>query len=304
MVFPSWIWIPLTVGAAMAQTLRNAAQRHLTRDLGAIGATLVRFLYGLPFAVLWLAIIAGLTGGPIPSLGLAFLAWTLFGSVMQIAGTALLLRVMMERNFALGVAYTKTEIVQVAVFGAVLLGDPVSVGLAASIAAAAVGVMLVSLPPSDRSLRAFAGTWKSRSALLGIASGGAFALAAASFRGSALALHLTPLALAAAYSVVTAQLMQSVLLLIYLPLRHRGVTTAVFRAWRVSFFAGFMGALASILYFTAMAIHPVAQVRAVALTELLFTYVVSYRLFRERLAGMEMLGLGLLTVGVAGAILL
>src|SRR3981189_722762 len=47
-----WAWIPITLGAALAQTLRNAAQRHLTGDLGALGATLVRFFYGLPFAAL------------------------------------------------------------------------------------------------------------------------------------------------------------------------------------------------------------------------------------------------------------
>ena len=56
MVTPSWLWIPITLWAAFAQSLRNAAQRHLTRELGTLGATSVRFVYGLPFAAAWLAL--------------------------------------------------------------------------------------------------------------------------------------------------------------------------------------------------------------------------------------------------------
>src|SRR3990172_3131681 len=123
---PEWLWIPLTVWAGFAQTLRNAAQRHLITDLGTLGATLVRFLYGLPFAALWLVIVLAAedTGARAPDAG--FIAWVLGGAVSQIAATALLLRVMAERNFTLGVAYSKTELAQVAVFGLVFLGDPIS----------------------------------------------------------------------------------------------------------------------------------------------------------------------------------
>jgi hypothetical protein len=115
----TWAWIPVTMGAALAQTLRNAAQRHLTGDLGALGATLVRFLYGLPFAAIWLAIAwAGFAGfAEWPAINAAFLIWTVVAALSQIAATALLLRNMEERNFAIGVAYSKSEIIQVALFG-------------------------------------------------------------------------------------------------------------------------------------------------------------------------------------------
>src|SRR4029077_11722412 len=143
-----WAGVPITLGAALAQTLRNAAQRHLTRDLGALGATLVRFLYGLPFAVLWLAIAwIGFAGaGPWPAINAPFLIWTVVAALSQIAGTALLLRNMEERNFAIGVAYSKSEIIQVALFGLVLLGDRVSAIAVVSIVIASVAVTLLSLP--------------------------------------------------------------------------------------------------------------------------------------------------------------
>ena len=102
--------------SASTQTLRNAAQRHLTRDLGTLGATLVRFLYGLPFAALWLGIVSIGGGFAVPAPSAAFAVWVTAGAVGQIAATALLLRAMAERNFAIGVAYSKTEIIQVAVF--------------------------------------------------------------------------------------------------------------------------------------------------------------------------------------------
>src|SRR5579871_3170773 len=99
----SWLWIPVTVWAALAQTVRNAAQRHLTAELGTLGATLVRFLYGAPFAALWLLAVKEFTGAALPAGGFHFALWVLVGSLSQIGATALLLRTMQERNFALGV---------------------------------------------------------------------------------------------------------------------------------------------------------------------------------------------------------
>ncbi len=102
------LWIPITIGAALAQTLRNTAQRHLTPALGTLGATLVRFLYGLPFAVLWLGAARVIDRAPLPAPTATFAGWVVLGAVCQIAATGLLLRVMVDRNFTLGVAYSKS----------------------------------------------------------------------------------------------------------------------------------------------------------------------------------------------------
>src|SRR4051794_28655718 len=104
----NWAWIPMTIWAAFAQTLRNAAQRSLIQEVGTLGATLVRFLYGLPFSIIWLGGVMLVAGQGIPPLNTHFVAWVVLGGVCQIAATALLLRIMSERNFALGVAYSKT----------------------------------------------------------------------------------------------------------------------------------------------------------------------------------------------------
>jgi len=301
----SWAWIPITIGAALAQTLRNAAQRHLTGDLGALGATLVRFLYGLPFAAAWLAIVwlAVSPGKPLPEVTPPFLAWTVVASLSQIIATALLLRCMEERNFALGVAYAKTEVIQVALFGLVLLGDRVDLLAIVAILVATAGVILVSLPAGERSFATILGGWTSRAALLGVGSGAAFGMAAVGYRGAALALDTPSIVLAAAYSLVWSQSFQTLLLGGYLLVRRIAVVVAVLREWRVSLVAGGMGALGSACWFTAMAMEPVAHVRTLGMIELYFSYLVSRRIFRERLSGAEQAGFVLLAAGLVGILL-
>jgi len=293
----AWLWIPITVWAAFAQTLRNAAQRHLTAELGTLGATLVRFLYGLPFAAAWLWGVRHYGGFALPEPGTAFALWVLLAGVSQIVATALLLRVMAERNFALGVAYSKTEIIQVALFALVFLGDRIGPLTALAIACGTLGVLLLSPADKSRPLRTMLTGWTSRTALLGLASGAGFALAAVGYRGAALALQ-SEFLMAGAYTLAAAQLVQTLLLGGWLAARNFEVVVRVLRAWRASLFAGFMGAAASAGWFTAMAIEPVAHVRTLGLVELLFSYVVSRRVFRERVSRLELAGMALLSLGL------
>jgi drug/metabolite transporter (DMT)-like permease len=295
---PEWLWIPITVWAAFAQTLRNAAQRHLTTELGTLGATLVRFFYGLPFALVWLYAVHEVAGLALPRPNAAFAGWVLLGSVSQVTATALLLKVMTERNFALGVAYSKSEILQVAVFGLLFLGDPLTAVTATAVAFGTLGVLLLSPADPQRPLRALALGWTSRTAALGLGCGTALAFSVIGFRGAALALEGAQFVMAAAYTLVVAQLAQSVGLGGWLQVRQPAVMASVLRAWRPSLFAGFMGAAASAGWFTAMAIEPAAHVRTLGLVELIFSYVISQRVFRERLTRREVGGLLLLALGV------
>ena len=295
------LWIPLTVFAALAQTVRNAAQRQLVTTLGTLGATLVRFLYGLPFALVWLIVVAAVSGEPVATPTLGFLAWVALGGVAQIVGTALLLRVMTERNFALGVAYSKTELLQVAFFGTLLLGDQLSAATVVAIVLGTFAVLLLS-PPVQGSKSVFAAmtAWPPhRTALLGVLSGTGFAVAAVGYRGATLALHGASAFPAAAATLVAAQTLQSGLLGGWLFVRSRGVVVSVLCSWRTSIFAGLAGAAASVGWFTAGAMEPVAQVRTLGLIELLFAYIVSRRLFSETLRSVEVVAMCLLAVAVA-----
>lgn len=298
MIPAEWLWIPITIAAAFAQTLRNAAQRHLTPTLGTLGATLVRFLYGLPFALLYLICVYFVGGFPLPAPNALFLWWVVLSAVTQIAATALLLRVMAERNFALGIAYSKTEVIQIGVFGLVFLGDPLSAGALTAIALCTLGVLMLSPIDRQRPFRTLLAGWTSRTALLGLLSGTGFGIAAVGYRGGALALEGAAFPMAAAYTVVAAQALQAVLLGGWLLARNAEIVVRVCRAWRTSLFAGFMGAAASVGWFTAMAIEPAAHVRTLALVELFFGYAISRRFFREHLTRTEATGMALLAVGL------
>jgi drug/metabolite transporter (DMT)-like permease len=292
------LWITVTLFAALAQTGRNAAQRHLTGPLGTLGATLVRFLYGLPFALLWLVAVTWFWGSALPEPNPAFLGYILFGAVAQIAATACLLRVMAERNFALGVAYSKTEVMQVAIFGFLFLGDPLTPLMLVAALFGTVGVLLISPIDRTRPLRALLTGWTTRVALLGLASGALFGLSAVGYRGAAQSLAGTDFPMAAAFGLVVAQAIQTLLLGGWLLARAPDVVHRVLGAWRTSLLAGFLGAAASAGWFTAMAIESIARVRTLGLVELVFAWVVSRRVFRERLTPIELTGMALLMIGL------
>ena len=298
MTAPDWLWIPITLWAAFAQTLRNAAQRHLTAELGTLGATLVRFLYGLPFAAFWLWLVMRFGGYALPGMNAPFAFWVSLGAVSQIAATAFLLATMQERNFSLGVAYSKSEIIQVAIFGLVFLGDAVNLATGLAVLLGTFGVLLLAPADKARPLASLASGWTSRAALLGLASGAGFALSAVGYRGAALALGAAPFLMAAASTLVVAQLIQTLLLGGWLLWRSREVVLRVFRAWRTSLFAGFMGAAASAGWFTAFTLETAAHVRTLGLIELVFSMAVARRLFREKLTPLELAGIALLAGGI------
>jgi drug/metabolite transporter (DMT)-like permease len=294
---PGWLWIPLTIWAAFAQTLRNAAQRHLIVDLGTLGATLVRFLFGLPFALAYLAIVLAISGEGIPAINMAFLGWVIEGGISQILATALLLLVMHERNFAVGVAYSKTELIQVTIFGAAFLGDPTSAATVIAVLIATAGVLMLSPVDPQRRIASMVQGWTSRTALMGVVSGAGFALAAVGYRGAALELD-AGYTVAAAYTLVWAMSVQVLVLGGWLVVREFRVIVALAGVWRTSMIAGFMGAAASAGWFTAFTIEPAAHVRTLGLVELLFSFAIARRFFRERLATPELVGAGMLTLAL------
>lgn len=115
-------WIPITIAAAFFQNIRTALQKHLKGRLSTAGATHVRFLYGLPFAVLYVLGLNEFAGFPLPVPNLNFYTFVVIGGLAQIVATALLVALFSLRNFAVGTTYSKTETVQAALFGIVILG--------------------------------------------------------------------------------------------------------------------------------------------------------------------------------------
>ena len=286
----SWLWALFTVIAAASQTIRNATQRELTVTLGTVGATHVRFLFGLPFALVFLAHVVFATSYSLPHPSFVYWGWLLGGALAQIAATALMLAAMNDRSFVVVYAYIKTEPVQVALFGLVLLGDPVTPSMAFAILLATCGVLIVGLRPgAARSTRA---------TLLGLGAGAMFGLSAIGFRGAILSLGLADYLMAATFTMGTGLLAQAALLSLYLWLRDPDVMRAIFRAWQPSMLAGFLGALASQFWFLAFALATAASVRTLALVEILFAQAISHFVFRQPTTSREGCGIALIVIGV------
>jgi drug/metabolite transporter (DMT)-like permease len=285
-----WLWAVFTVIAAFAQTVRNAMQRELTASLGTVGATHVRFLFGFPFALLSLAAITIMSGSGLPRPGWVFWPWVIDGALAQIAATALMLAAMNDRSFVVTIAYIKTEPVQVALFGFVLLGDVVTLPMAIAILIATTGVVVMSLRPGV--------TGGGKATLLGLAAGAMFGLSAIGYRGAILSLEADYVT-AATFTLAVGLVMQAALLSLYLWLRDRAVLVAIVRAWRPSLFAGFTGALASQFWFLAFALATAASVRTLALVEVLFAQAISRFIFGQPTTRREALGIVLIVIGVA-----
>lgn len=286
-----WYWIVFTIIAAAAQTGRNALQRDLTRRLGTVGATQVRFLYGLPFAGLACALIIGLSGQPMPIPGAGSLLWGLGGAVAQMLATVLLLAAMQGKSFVVAISLTKIEPVWVALFALVLLSESLDLGLATAIALATAGVLTLSWP--ERGMK-----WALRPVLMGIGSGALFGMSSIGFRGAILAVPEAHYASAASLMLVLSMTVQTLILSVWLRYAHPGTLTAVIRAWRPSLLTGALAAGASLSWFLAFALESAARVRTLALIELLFAHLIAKGLFKQGLSRLERIGLALLITGV------
>jgi drug/metabolite transporter (DMT)-like permease len=297
-----WLWAVFTVIAAFFQTLRNAMQRELTGKLGTVGATHVRFLFGFPFAVIFLVGLALGTDVPLPRPGWAFWPWVIDGAFAQVAATALMLVAMGERSFVVTIAYLKTEPIQVAIFGLIFLGDAVTWPMMIAILVATAGVIVMStrLPtlPRKPGREGWGVIGGLRPTLIGLASGGMFALSAIGYRGAILDLHLQNFIMAATFTLVIGLVMQAAVLSLYLMLRQPAVLLAIVRTWKPSLFAGFTGAIASQFWFLAFALATAASVRTLALVEVLFAQLTARFAFGQKTTAREAIGMVLVVVGV------
>jgi drug/metabolite transporter (DMT)-like permease len=286
----SWLWAVFTIIAAVGQTARNAMQRELTARLGTVGATHVRFLFGCPFALLFLAAVLLAKGAGPPHAGIGFWPWILAGTLSQIFATALMLAAMGERSFVVAIAYTKTEPVQVALFGLAFLGDPLNLPTAIAILLATGGVIVMSWKR-----HAGGGLWP---VVLGISAGSMFALAAVGYRGAILALNSADFVLSATFTLAVGLTLQASLLSLYLAVKSPAVLRAIVLAWRPSLFAGAMGAFASQFWFLAFALASAASVRTLGLVEVLFAQGVSHLAFKQPATLREAFGILLVVGGV------
>lgn len=286
------LWIFLTAGAAPLQVARNVMQRGLVGDAGPWGATLVRFLFGLPFSIAIFLVVAAMTPGADPEPSARFWIAVALGAAGQIMQTALLLIAMRRSGFALATVMQQTNIPLAGLIGLLAFGDRLSAGGWVGLAATTAGLALASWPERTATRGALLGS------ALGVASGAVMAVVLNAYRQAGLALDGAHPIYAATAAVCIAQVLQSVVLTAILAVVRPASLRAVAASWRQSLGAGFCGAAASALWFSALALAPAGSVRALGVIELPLAAAAGRRLFKDRLSSRQWLGGAVTSLGV------
>jgi drug/metabolite transporter (DMT)-like permease len=292
------LWIPITIGAAFLQNLRSAVQKHLKGVMGTTGATFVRFGFGLPFALMFVALLHLGRGDPLPVPNPAFFGWAVIGGLAQIGGTALLVHLFSFRNFTVGTAYSRTEPAQAALFGVLFLGETVTSGVLTAIGISVVGVMLISVAHMTVSARTLVTSMFSRTSMIGLMSGTCFGVSAVSYRAASLSLGGPNFMMQAAATLAVVILFQTVVMIGWMVVREPEELGRIRKAWKPSLFVGLVGASASFGWFMAMTLQQAAVVKALAQVEMIFTFASSVWFFRERINALEIAGCTLIVVGI------
>ena len=292
------LWVPVTIAAAFFQNLRSAVQRHLKSELSDMGAASVRFLYACPFALAWLVLLTLGFGLDLPRPSAPFVAWIITGSIAQITFTFLLMWLFSFSNFTVGTALSKTEVIQVVVLEAILLRELISGLATAAVVIATAGVLIMTAGKSELSVASLASGLRQKSTVIGLACGFFLGLSAVLFRGAALSLEGDSILATSAYTLAVATVFQSIVMLAWLYCREPGQITGTITHWRRCATVGFAGWIASICWFIAFTMTNAAFVRALGQIELLFTFLASVLIFREKVSRKEIVGVMLLVVGI------
>ena len=295
-------WIIATFAAAFFQTLRFMLQKVLaTGTLSAAGSTLARFAYAQPFAWAVLAAYLWWSDVAFPQMGWAFWGWGLAGGVGQILATVLVVMLFSERNFAVGITLKKTEVIQTALLGLVLLGEAIPLGGWAAIGIGLVGVLLLSRTPGGVTQG-----WRdlgSRAVVLGVASGFFFAVSGVGYRAATLEVAATDPFLRAVVTLSFVNLMQCLVMLPWLALREPGQIGAVWGARRMAVWMGLASMAGSLGWFTAFTQQKAAYVFALGQVELIFSLMASVLFFREKVSARELAGIAALTLSIVVLVL-
>ncbi|TCP41336.1 DMT family transporter [Rhodovulum marinum] len=291
-------WIPITLFAAFVQNLRFMLQKHLKATrLSTGGATFARFVFSAPLVA---AIVAGYllaTGQGLPGFTVRFWVFAMAGGLAQILATMCVVALFSHRNFAVGITFKKTEVLQTALVGFVVLGEGVSPGGLLAILVGFAGVVLLSDTPS-----AGGPPWHrrlfNRAAGLGLASGVLFAVSATGYRGATLALGLDDVFLRAALTLAVVTAAQSLAMAAWLAWREKGEITRVLRHWRVAGLVGVTSMLGSGGWFLAFTLQTAAYVKALGQVELIFSFLAATFVFKEKTSPRELVAMGFLTASI------
>ena len=296
------LWIVVTIAAAFFQTVRFMLQKLLSASaLSSAGATFARFFYSAPLVVVFLALYCVATDSLLPATTLRYWLFALAGGLSQILATLCVVMLFKSRNFAVGITFKKTEVIQTALVGWILLGETISSLGIGVIVIGLIGVLLLSETPG------LDGDWWrricNRASGLGVLSGFLFAISGVCYRGATLELASEDPLLRAGVTLACVTSAQLIAMALWLRLFEPGQILAVWRARRTAAWIGVTSMAGSFCWFTAFTLQTVAYVNALGQIELIFSLLATVFFFKEPITRRELSGLGVLSASILGLIL-
>ena len=296
------LWIVVTIAAAFFQTVRFMLQKLLSASaLSSAGATFARFLYSAPLVVVFLALYCVATDSLLPATTLRYWLFALSGGLSQILATLCVVMLFQSRNFAVGITFKKTEVIQTALVGWVLLGESISSLGVGVIVIGLIGVLMLSETPG------LGGDWWrricNRATGLGVLSGFLFAISGVCYRGATLELASEDPLLRAGMTLACVTSAQLIAMALWLRLFEPGQISAVWGARRTAAWIGLTSMAGSFCWFTAFTLQTVAYVNALGQIELVFSLLATVFFFKEPITRRELYGLGVLSVSILGLIM-
>ncbi len=280
-------WMIFTVFAALMQSIRTAGQKAMGNTFSPMANTCVRFLFGLPFAILYFLILLSVTESPGINYTSEFFVYAFLAGTSQIFGTVMQIILLGRRNFATGTVFVKSEVMLTAIIGLTFFDDILGLRSLAGILMCTLGIGFLGIG-NQKGFR-----WRhlsGPSVMMGLGAGLGFSLASLFIRRASLSLN-TGFMLSAATCLLLVLVLQTTIMALYIGLFERNQWRIIFSKLKQSVFIGVTSVAGSIGWFSAMTLIQASYVRALGQVEVVFALIITYGFFKETPKRFEWFGI-------------
>ena len=291
-------WVLITAIASLSQTLRSVFQKNIIEDVGVLASAYSRFIFALPFVALLAVFFLDVEELLIlKNLSAKTLFFLVTASICQILFTIILIKLFTLRSFAIGVAFSKTEVIQTTLLEIIIIGFILTSHVLLAIIIGFIGMLFMSkqkLIGNVGHSRLFL-----QQVILGVSCGIFLGLSSVLYK-----VALDSVAIDLIYKKVIvlsflALAIQSVLFGAYIAnTDEKKNLEKLFNSWKKGLPVGFFGCSATFCWFYAFSLVDATLVRAVGQLEIVFSVLMSYIFYKERITGFELIGMSLITISI------
>ena len=291
-------WVLITAIASLSQTLRSVFQKNIIEDVGVLASAYSRFIFALPFVALLAVFFLDIEEFLIlKNLSVKTWFFLVTASICQILFTIILIKLFTLRSFAIGVAFSKTEVIQTTLLEIIIIGFILTSHVLLAIIIGFIGMLFMSkqkLIGNVGHSRLFL-----QQVILGVSCGIFLGLSSVLYK-----VALDSVAIDLIYKKVIvlsflALAIQSVIFGTYIVISdEKKNLDKLFNIWKKGLPVGFFGCSATFCWFYAFSLVDATLVRAVGQLEIVFSVLMSYIFYKERITGFELIGMSLITISI------